>query len=196
MSEWDDLEERIRKDEREWLVEEVLRHEQEFQDVQWWAKTHLATCKWFGGQGTARLSRDIYSLLEQCERIGVPPPKELVEVAGRQLEVLGWVRDEVRLKGERAAAIRALARNPKLSNRTLARDLHVSPHTIADWKKDPLFDLEMEWLSAHPHNDELVNMAVASGVYSTEQAKAAVQRIESSMAALWASFNASRQSEK
>jgi hypothetical protein len=91
-------------------------------------------------EGTAALNREIINRLQSCHDIGVAPPEELIAVFAWQLNVIGRVRNEPRFKIQKMAAALALARDPELSDKQLARDCDVSRPTIALWKKQPLFD--------------------------------------------------------
>ena len=87
-----------------------------------------------GNEGTATLNREIISRLESCQ-----VPEELIAVIARQLKVDGKVRNEPRLKREQMAAALALARDPELSDKKLARLCGVSRPTIALWKRQSQF---------------------------------------------------------
>ncbi len=90
-------------------------------------------------EGTADLNREIINRLQSCHDIDIAPPEELIAVFARQLNVIGRVRNEPRLKMQKMAAAAAFARDPKLSDKKLARLCGVSRPTIALWKKQPQF---------------------------------------------------------
>ncbi len=135
------------------LVEYVLRRERGFASIQRIAQSLLAGWKGerVGSEGTAALNREVLRSLERCERIGAPPPKELVDLVAHQLKIDSKARNETRWKRKRTAAVKACARSSKpISNKRLARACGVSLPTIARWKKDPSFSQNVAFLKAHP----------------------------------------------
>jgi Homeodomain-like domain len=87
------------------------------------------------GAGRAVANREIIHRLETCDI-----PEELTALIARQLNVDGRVRNESRLKIEPMAAALALAREPGVSNKKLARTLGVSLPTIRRWKNQSGFN--------------------------------------------------------
>jgi hypothetical protein len=79
------------------------------------------------------------ALLESCQEIGAAPPDELLAIIARQLDVDGRSRNAPRLKIEQMTASLALAHEPTISEKKLARLCGVSRPTVARWKKDPSF---------------------------------------------------------
>ena len=101
------------------------------------------------GEGAANLNREIINRLESLnvyseggEPVDVAVPEELIAVIARQLRVDGRVRNEPRSRSKIAqmAAALALALDPMLSDKKLARSCGTNREKVARWRKDPQFN--------------------------------------------------------
>jgi len=82
----------------------------------------------------ALVNRDIIEALQSLEPLVSPPPTELIELIAYQLRVSGQPRNAIKDTNKWRNAIRLVAENPEIADRTVARLVGRDHKAIRAWR--------------------------------------------------------------